>query len=151
MSRLKKTNADPSDIANYRLISNLTFMSKVVERLVCRQLVAYLEQHSLLPSLQSAYRKQPSTETAVLKVVSDVLLAADRGDVTLPGVSTICGSFALSPNTENGCSQDISPCFYNQSRGLLQQCLWQCQCHSFESASIGVARCCAIHYAEKKV
>ena len=55
--RLKKTNADPSDTKTYRPISNLTFMSKVVERLVYRQLVAYLEQHGLLPSLQSAYRK----------------------------------------------------------------------------------------------
>ena len=71
---LKKANADPSDIMNYRPISNLTVMSKVVIRLVCRQLVTYLEQHGLLPSLQS-----DSTETAVVKVVSDVLLAADRG------------------------------------------------------------------------
>ena len=37
--RLKKANADPSGIKNYRSISNLTFISKVVERLVCRQLV----------------------------------------------------------------------------------------------------------------
>ena len=40
---LKKTNADPSDAMNYRTISNLTFMSKLVERLVCRQLVAHNE------------------------------------------------------------------------------------------------------------
>ena len=42
-------------------------MSKVVERLVCSQLVAYLEQNGLLPDLQSAYRRCRSTETAVLK------------------------------------------------------------------------------------
>ena len=41
--RLKKINADPSDVKNYSPISNLTVMSKVVERLVCRLLVAYLE------------------------------------------------------------------------------------------------------------
>ena len=37
----------------------------------------------ILPTLQSAYRKNHSTETAVLKVINDVLCAADRGEVTL--------------------------------------------------------------------
>ena len=81
--RLNKTNTYPSEINNYRPISNQTCMSKVVERLVCRQLVSYLEQHGLLSSLLSAYRKHHSTKTAVLKVVSDVLLAAHWEDVTL--------------------------------------------------------------------
>ena len=67
-------------------ISNLTFMSKVVEKLVCRQLVAYLEQLVLLSSKQPENRKHHLTEIAVLNVVSDVLLAADRGDVTLLGL-----------------------------------------------------------------
>ena len=58
-------------------------MSKTVEKLVSRQLVSFLEENNLLPSLQSAYRKNHSTETAVLKVVSDILRASDRGDVTL--------------------------------------------------------------------
>ena len=49
-------------------------------------LVAYLEQHGLLPSLKSAYRIHLSTEMAVLRVISDVLLAADRKDVTLLGL-----------------------------------------------------------------
>ena len=75
--RLKKSGSDQADVCNYRPISNLTFMSKVVEGLVCRQLVAYLEQNGLLPELQSAYRRSHSTETAVLKMVTDFLLAAD--------------------------------------------------------------------------
>ena len=91
--RLKKANADPSDIKNYRPISNLTFMTKVVERLVCRQLVAYLDQRGLLLSLQSADRKHHSTETAVLKVILDILLAADRGDVTLLDLIDLLAAF----------------------------------------------------------
>src|SRR5664279_3839710 len=81
--RLKKLGSDPMNVKNYRPISNLTFMSKVIERLVCHQLVAYLEANSLIPVHQSAYRKRHSTETAVLKVVSDILRAADSGKISL--------------------------------------------------------------------
>jgi len=81
--RLKKANADPMDVKNYRPISNLTFLSKVVERLVCRQrqLVAYLEKQGLFLRLQSAYRRFHSTETSVLKLACDAVLAADHGEV----------------------------------------------------------------------
>ena len=58
----------------------------MVERLVCCQLVAFLEREGLLPVYQSAYRKHHSKETAVLKIVSDALLAADHGYVTLLGL-----------------------------------------------------------------
>ena len=68
-------------------------MSKVVERLVCRQLVAYLEQNGLLPDLQSAYRHCRSTETAVLKVVADLLTAADRGEVTFLSLLDLSAAF----------------------------------------------------------
>ena len=60
-----------------------TFVSKVVEKLVCHQLVSFFERLKILPTLQSAYRENHSTETAVLKVITDVLRAADRGEVTL--------------------------------------------------------------------
>ena len=73
----------------YRPISNLTFMSKVVERLVCRQLGAFLQHNGLMPELQSAYRRGHTTETAILKVVTDFLLAADSGEVTLLSLSLL--------------------------------------------------------------
>jgi len=48
------------------------------------QLLMYLNENELLPSVQSAYRQFFSTETAVLKVVSDVLTALDRGQTLVP-------------------------------------------------------------------
>jgi len=77
----------------YRPISNLTFLSKVVERLVCRQLATFLDNHKLLPELQSVYRKHQSTETAVLKIVSDILQATDSGKVTLVGLLDMSAAF----------------------------------------------------------
>ena len=66
---------------------------KIVERLVCQQLVSYLEVNQLLPKHQSAYRKFHSTETAVLKLVSDILLAADGAEVTLLGLLDLSAAF----------------------------------------------------------
>jgi len=81
--RLKKAGLDPADIANFRLISNLTFMSKVVDRAAAGQLNAYFAANGLLHRHQSAYRKRHSTETAMLRVWSDVLMSADAREVTL--------------------------------------------------------------------
>ena len=68
-------------------------MSKIIERLVCRLLVAYLNEHNFFPTLQSAYRRFHSTETSVLKLVGDVLLAANRGEVTLLGFLDLSAAF----------------------------------------------------------
>ena len=75
---LKKANFDPADPKSYRPIANL---SKLLERLVARQLVSYMNVARLLPDLQSAYRAHHSTETAVAKVLSDILTVLDTGDI----------------------------------------------------------------------
>jgi len=61
-------------------------MSKVVDRAVAKQLNEYLTANDLLPRFQSAFRKQHSTETAMLRVLSDALTAADSQRVTLLGL-----------------------------------------------------------------
>ena len=55
----------PTDIADFRPVSNLTFMSKVIERAATSQLNTYLSANGLMPRHQSAYRKKHSTETAM--------------------------------------------------------------------------------------
>ena len=80
---LKKPDLDPTMPQNYRLVSNLSFVSKFIERAVSKQLHRYLQSHSLLPPCQSGFRPFHSTETAVTKVFSDIILAADRGMKTV--------------------------------------------------------------------
>ena len=90
---VKKDGLDPGDTKNYRPISNLTFLSKLIERMVCQQLTAYLEKQDLLPRSQSGFRGNHSTETALLKVLSDILMAADIGMVTLLGLLDMSAAF----------------------------------------------------------
>ena len=90
---LKKRDLDPDSAKSYRPISNLTFISKLIERIVSRRLTSYLSEHNLLPTVQSAYRQNHSTETASLKIVSDVLDAADTGHVTLLALLDLSAAF----------------------------------------------------------
>ena len=90
---IKKAGMDANDVKSYRPISNLTYMSKLVERMVYRQLTTFLEAHNLLPKHQSGFRAQHSTETAMLKILSDILGAADRGNVALLGLLDMSAAF----------------------------------------------------------
>jgi hypothetical protein len=76
---LKKPSLDPEVLGNFRLIYNVSFLSKLLERVVARQLIAYLERRSLLVPVQSAYRANHSTKTALLKVLNDLLIAVEGG------------------------------------------------------------------------
>ena len=69
---LKKAGLDTSDPANYRPISNLNTISKIIERLVLARLLPHIAATGNFNPLQSAYKKQHSTETALLKILDDM-------------------------------------------------------------------------------
>jgi hypothetical protein len=73
---------DVSNVASYRPISNLPFVAKLTEKVIVQQLTCYLERVHALDIAQSAYRQFHSTETLLLKLKNDILLAMDDRKVT---------------------------------------------------------------------
>ena len=76
---LKKSNMDPENMNNYRPVSNLHFLSKIIEKVVASRLEQHISNNNLHDPFQSAYRASHSTETALLKVSNDVLSSIDKG------------------------------------------------------------------------
>ena len=75
---LKKASLDHEILSNFRPISNLKFVAKLIGKVVANRLVSYLEQNHLDEPLQSAYKKFHSCETALVRVQNDMLCAIDK-------------------------------------------------------------------------
>ena len=74
---LKKSGLDIEILKHFRPVSNLTYISKLIERLVASQFVKYIFDNDLREIFQSSYTKCHSTETALIKVQNDILEAID--------------------------------------------------------------------------
>jgi len=75
---LKKYSLPRDDLASYRPISNLNFVSKTLERIIHNRLNDHLQSFPSICPFQSAYRKFHSTETALLRIQNDLLLAMNK-------------------------------------------------------------------------
>ena len=69
------------DPSNYRPISILPTVSKVIEKHVTKHLFAYLNKYKLLHEAQSGFRKHHSCQTALTKLINDWLSHIDKGNI----------------------------------------------------------------------
>ena len=78
---LKKSGLE-TVFKNYRPVSNLNFISKLLEAAVLTQLQDHLYSQKLLPQYQSSYRANFSTETLLVKLLDDILNGMESQEVT---------------------------------------------------------------------
>ena len=79
---LKKPSLDHIK-KNYRPVSNLPFLSKIIESAVIKQYVDHLSTNGLNDNRQSAYKQYHSTESLLTKIHNDIMLNLSKGEVTM--------------------------------------------------------------------
>ena len=88
-----------ADMSNYRPISNLHFLSKLVKKIVARRIEYHKRINNLQGRYQSAYRKDHSTETALMKVHSDISDSLDDRSMAALELLDLSAAFAVINQT----------------------------------------------------
>ena len=83
MPILKKNGLDPEVLKNYRPVSDIVVISKLIEKVVLRRLYSHERSNGLQCHHQHGYKKFHSTETLLLSVVNDVLIGFDKNSGTI--------------------------------------------------------------------
>ena len=76
---LKKSTLSKEDLKSYRPVSGLSFLSKLVERIVAAQIRSHMDSRDLGNTFQSAYKVGHSTETALLCIKNEIHLSLSKG------------------------------------------------------------------------
>ena len=80
---LKNPSLDKNVLKNYSPISNLPFLSKILEKVVLHKLLSHLQENNLGNPFQSACRAGHSAETVSLRIVNDILSALDNDNISV--------------------------------------------------------------------
>ena len=80
-------------------MANLSFIGKTLEKIVLKQLLDHIQCNKLEEIFQSAYKKEHSTETALLRVFNDLLNGADSGNVCFLTLLDLSAAFDTIDHT----------------------------------------------------
>ena len=69
---LKDKDSDVQNFKNYRPVTNIPFLPKLIEKAANQQLQSYLKENNLYPPCQSAYRESHSCETVMFNVINNI-------------------------------------------------------------------------------
>ena len=90
--RIKKPNL-PFEPKSFRPVANLSFLSKLIAQALINQLNEHFETNNLNEPLQSGYKPYHSTQTALIRILNDMLRAIDDGNVVMLALLDLSAAF----------------------------------------------------------
>ena len=90
---IKETFSRSNELSNFRPVSGLNFVSKLIEKIVASQIKSHMQNSGISNNLQSPYKCGNSTETAILYIQNDILSAQDRGELTALSLLNLSAAF----------------------------------------------------------
>ena len=113
----KKSSLNPDDLNSFRPISNLSFLSKIIERVVVKQFMNHADLNGLLPVRQSAYRRFHSTDvSSASRLYNDIIRSIDDGYVVALVLLDLSSAFdSVDHSTGPPCFPPSRPGFLSQS------------------------------------
>ena len=89
-----------TELKNYRPVSNLSFLSKLVERVGMKQILWHCDLNGLMPYHQSAYRKFHSSETLLIRLINDLLWAFENSELIPQILLDLSATFDTVPHDQ---------------------------------------------------
>ena len=96
---IKDRKADQNDFKVYRPVSNTPFLGKLIEKVVLQQTTTHLETNGLFAKYQSGYRKHHSCESAMFRVMNDIMKAKKHGKSTVLVLLDLSAAFDTIDHT----------------------------------------------------
>ena len=80
---------------NYRSVSNLNLLCKLVECCMLKHLISHYNTYSFIPDFQSAYRENYSTETSLIKMCNNILWSMEKQQITMMATLDLSSAFNM--------------------------------------------------------
>ena len=80
---------------NYRPVSNLCLLSKLIKCCMLKQLISHCNTNNLMPDFQSAYRENYSMETSLIKMCNDILWSMEKQEITMVIILNLSAAFDM--------------------------------------------------------
>ena len=100
---IKKRDLDPEILKNYRPVTNLSFISKIIEKAIATQIHDHLINNDIVDNFQSAYKAGNSSETALLGVYNDIVTTIGRGNGAMLVLLDLSAAFDAIDNDDLFC------------------------------------------------
>ncbi len=113
---MKNTQLDVKILKNFRLISNLAYISKLIKTIIDSQMTTHMMVNDLSDIMQSSYMENHSTETAMFNVHNDILTALDQNKAVLIIFMDLSAAFDITDH--DILLNHIEKCF-----GIIHNCL----------------------------